>query len=139
MFETVYYIVLGNQNNINQCIRSVPVLNRSKFVPNCTRLLVTTFKDKNFILNKIKVLSELLYRHIFEITKFEPVILSYVEILKFELSKNSLYILRKVCMIDGNLMNLVQKRLLHILYKEDYVLRYSIKTKSDGMYIYDKK
>ena len=44
-----------------------------------------------------------------------------------------------MCIIDGNPMTLVQKRLLHLLYKEDYVLRYSFKTESDGIYIYDEK
>ena len=42
-------------------------------------------------------------------------------------------------MIDGNPMTLVQKRLLHLLYVEDYVLKYSFKDKLDGIHIINEE
>lgn len=91
------------------------------------------------MLNKKEIHSELLYRRVFEISKFEPIIEYFTEKLKYEKSKSSVYILRKMCMIDGNPLPLVQKRLLDLLYFGDYdLLAYGFETTEDGIYLINK-
>lgn len=50
------------------------VIQNFVFVHGCSSLLIDMFKDKSFEINKKEIHSELLYRRIFEIERFDAVI-----------------------------------------------------------------
>jgi hypothetical protein len=102
------------------------------FVDNCPALLISTFKDKNFDINKKEIHKEMLYRRVYEIDRFEPVVKYFIEKVKDTKETDFLFILRKMCIIDGNPLPLVQNLILDTLYGDDsFQFRYIIKDDKD--------
>jgi hypothetical protein len=115
------------------------IIQRFTFVEGCTSLLIDIFKDKSFELNKKEIHSELLYRRIFEIERFREVIEYFTSRVREVREFNLLMILRKMCIIDGNPLPLVQEEIFKKLYQsKDFPTRYELHhTKDQELWIID--
>ena len=130
LLRAIHVAVMDNPINLLQSIHYINVIQNFVFVSGCSALLIDMFKDKNFQINKKEIHSELIYRRIFELDRFENTIDFFVNKLCKEKDFKYLTILRKMCIIDGNPLPLVQSRILDSLYIENrfstkYILRSS--------------
>lgn len=136
IIKTIHISSLNNSNNIIQCICNMSKIQNFVFVEGCTTLLIDIFKDKNFELNKKEIHSELLYRRIFEIERFESVIDHFITKVKTVRDFNSLLILRKMCIIDGNSLPLVQDTILERLYmNSSFLTKYVIEKQNESLVV----
>ena len=139
LLRAIHVAVMDNPINLLQSIHYINVIQNFAFVSGCSALLIDMFKDKNFQLNKKEIHSELIYRRIFELDRFENTIDFFVNKLCKEKDFKYLTILRKMCIIDGNSLPLVQDRIFDSLYRENrfstrYILR-SLKNSNKVMIV----
>lgn len=139
MIKTLHVIVINNPINVAQCVKNMSIIQRFTFVEGCTSLLIDIFKDKSFELNKKEIHSELLYRRIFEIERFREVIEYFTTKIREVREFNILMILRKMCIIDGNPLPLVQEEIFKKLYQsKNFPTRYELHhTKDQELWIVD--
>ena len=128
LLRSIHVAVMDNPINLLQSIHYINVIQNFVFVSGCSALLIDMFKDKSFELNKKEIHSELLYRRIFELDRFESTVDFFVNKLSKEKDFKYLTILRKMCIIDGNPLPLVQDKILDSLYIDDrFSTKYTLK------------
>ena len=139
LIKTIHTASINNSTNVTMAIANMHTVQRFVFVEGCTSLLIDIFKDKNFELNKKEIHSELLYRRVFEIRRFEKVAMYFISRVREIRDPNSLLLLRKMCIIDGNPLPLVQDKILEELYEgNNFPTRYYIKSDNNsGLVIVD--
>ena len=118
VFETMYSLFEGNNNNQLAASLKINIMQQFVFVPNITKVLIIIFKDKQFEMNKKEIHTEILYRRIFEFDRFQPIVSSFVDKLKHTNNDQYLFILRKICMIDGNPLPLIQKEIFQLIFNQ---------------------
>jgi hypothetical protein len=118
IIKTLHVSIINSQFNIIRLIKNINIVQNFIFVKGCPSFLIDIFKDSNFELNKREIHSEQLYRRIYEIDRFEEVIKYLVKKLIAEDNYIYLVILRKMCIIDGNPLPMVQKSIFELLYQE---------------------
>ena len=96
VFETMYSLFKGNNNNQLAASLKINLMQQFVFVPNITKVLIIIFKDKQFEMNKKEIHTEILYRRIFEFERFQPIVNSFVDKLRNTNNDQYLFILRKV-------------------------------------------
>jgi hypothetical protein len=116
------------------------VLQKFSYVEGCTSLLIEIFKDKRFELNKKEVHVELLYKRVYEYDRFEESIVYFTERVKKHREFNILMILRKMCIIDGNPLPLVQDEIFKALYgSQDFNTKYTLEADEiSSLWVNDK-
>lgn len=140
IIKTVHTSAINNPTNVTMAIAHLHSIERFVFVEGCTSLLIDIFKDKNFELNKKEIHSELLYRRVFEIKRFEKVGMYFISRVREFRDPNSLLLLRKMCIIDGNPLPLMQDAILdHLYVGGNFPTRYIIKsdTNNSGLVVTD--
>jgi hypothetical protein len=96
IIKTIHITAKDNQNNTMQCIHNMHIIEHFVYVDGCTAFLIDIFKDKSFELSKKEIHTELLYRRIFEINRFERIVMHFTEKLSQEREPKYLLILRKM-------------------------------------------
>ena len=129
LVKTIRVITMNNKTNVVQALQYIDVIQKFLFVEGCTNLLVDVFKDKNFELNKKEIHTEFLYRRIFEINKFAKALKYLINRVSESRDPDSILLLRKICIIDGNPLPLVQNAILEQLYhSRKFSTRFIIKS-----------
>jgi hypothetical protein len=132
IFETLY--TLFNKNSDNQFIasRKIDLLQEYVFVNNMTKVLIAIFRDKQFEMNKKEIHTEILYRRIYEYERFIHIARSFVQKLIDTGAHKYIYILRKICVIDGNPLPLIQKEIFEELYTKGENAMHNISYSAEG-------
>ncbi|CAI2387002.1 unnamed protein product [Moneuplotes crassus] len=130
--KTIHVATMNHQNNTLQCIHHMDVLQNFIFVDGCSSLLIDIFKDKDFEINKKEIHSELFYRRIYEIQRFEKIILHFTGLAKQRRDPRYLLILRKMCIISRNPLPLVQEAIFEHLYdSDDFLTKFELNIEID--------
>jgi hypothetical protein len=134
LLKVLHLSVMNNPTNLTQWIKQMGSIQKFVFVKGCSSLLIDMFKDKSFEINKNEIHSELLYRRIFEIERFVGAIELFTSKLARERKFTYLVILRKMWIIDGNPLPLVQNLIFKKLYEEDESFRtkYDVSLSQNG-------
>lgn len=140
IFETLYTLFINNTYNQMMASKKIELMQQFVFVPNISKVLIAIFKDKQFEMNKKEIHTEILYRRIYEYERFQPIVESFVEKLRRTKQDEYIYILRKICVIDGNPLPLIQREIFKLLYEngEDPVI-FGVTYEPDGVMVLLKR
>ena len=95
------------------------VLQRYVFVENLPALLITIFKNKNALLSKREIHSETLYKRNFDDLRFTDIVDFFIRELIERNNPSYIYVLRKICIIDGMPLPRIQYKIYEDIFDED--------------------
>jgi hypothetical protein len=82
IFEVLYCLFLGNDENQNQASFYLKIMQKYVFVDNIPKVLISLFQNKKHGSIKNEIHRDLLYHRIFEYERFESIVDFFVEKLK---------------------------------------------------------
>ena len=109
IFDTLYALVYKQKDASSLTIFHIKTLEHFVFVDNLPTLLMTIFGSKGLISNRNEIHNEILYQRVFEQSEnFSPQVTFFINKLKEEADPKYIYVLRKICVISGSPLPLIQ-------------------------------
>lgn len=132
LFHTLLVCVANNQDNRKLLINSAEMISKFIYVRGCRELIIEIFKDTKYQVNKKEIHSEVLYKRVYEIERYESIIEMPMEKLSTTKNYNFIILLRHLCMIEGNPLTLVQNKVFKKLYdKNSFKTRFTVTPSAD--------